>query len=189
MNPIIKFTFCSLIVTFCFISILSDSADAQQRRDHLTNEEIELIRDVQELDKRMEIYIKAIDRRFMVIDGDNSQSKQLEKDQYKWGELPTGTKSELFLDIKNILQEAIDKIDDVAENDGKSVLLPPAVHILSDASKRFIPKFQTYAETATEKKEIGSLSKSIDFCRQIIEASEKVPRVDRKGKPLKNKTN
>ena len=97
------------------------SANAQPRRDNLTAEEIELIRDVQELDKRMEIYVKAIDRRLMVIDGDTSQIKQIEKDKDKWGELPTGTRTELFLDIKNILQEAIDKVDDIADIDPKAV--------------------------------------------------------------------
>lgn len=184
MKPLNKFAICCLVVIFCFVSFLSDAANAQ-RRDNLTYEEVELIRDVQELDKRMEIYIKTIDRRFLVLDGDTSQAKQIEKDQYKWGELPAGTRSELFLDIKNILLEAIDKIDDVAENDGKSVLIPPAVHTLADAARRFIPKFQSYAEKTTDKKDLGSLSKSIEFCNQIIEASEKVPRVDRKGKPLK----
>ena len=179
-----KFTLCCLIVIFCFVSFFSVAANAQ-RRDNLSNEEIELIRDVQELDKRMEIYVKAIDRRLTVLDGDNSQAKQIEKDKEKWGELPTGTRTELFNDIKNILQEAIDKIDDVAENDGKSVLIPPAVHTLADAAKRFIPKFQTYAEKETDKKNVGLLYKSAEFCNQIIEASEKVPRVNRKGKPMK----
>lgn len=179
-----KFTLCSLIVILCFVSFLSDAANAQ-RRDNLTAEEIELIRDVQELDSRMEIYVKAIDRRFMVLDGDTSQTKQIEKDKYKWGELPTGTQTELFLDIKLILQEAIDKVDDVATNDAKSALIPPAVHTLADACKRFIPKFQAYAEKTKDKKDVGSLYKSVEFCNQIIEASEKVPRVNRKGKPLK----
>lgn len=180
-----KFTLCSLIVILCFVSFLSDSANAQ-RRDNLTAEEIELIRDIQELDLRMGIYVKAIDRRFMVIDGDTSQAKQIEKDKDKWGELPTGTRSELFLDIKLILQEAIDKVDDVAAIDPKSVLIPPAVHILSDACKRFIPKFQAYLEKPEDKKDVGSLYKSVEFCNQIIEASEKVPRVNEKGKPLKS---
>ncbi len=179
-----KFTLCSLIVIFCFISFFSNAANAQQR-DNLTNEEIELIRDVQELDKRMEIYVKAIDRRFMVLDGDNSQAKQVEKDKYKWGELPKGTRTELFLDIKNILQEAIDKIDDVADNDAKNALIPPAVHTLADAAGRFLPKFQIYIEKTQDKKDLGSIYKSVEFCNQIIEASEKVPKVDRKGKPLK----
>ena len=135
----------------------------------------------------MEIYIKAIDRRILVLDNNTSQEKQIEKDRHKWGELPTGTKTDLFLDIKKILEEAVDKIDDVAENDGESVLIPPAVHTLADAARRFIPKFQNYAEKTTDKKDLGSLSKSIELCNQIVEASENVPRVDRKGKPLKTK--
>lgn len=186
MMPIKNFTLFFLI-GFLSLAFAFSSDAAAQRRDNLTFEEIELIRDVQELDKRMEIYVKAIDRRFLVLDNDNSQNKEIERDKVKWGELPAGTETELFLDIKSILQEAIDKIDDVYENDAKSVLIAPAVHTLADGARRFIPKLQAYGETAKDKKNIGSVYKSIELCEQIIEAAEKVPRVDRKGKPLKAK--
>lgn len=186
MMPIRKFTLCFLIAVFSLTLVFSSDA-AAQRRDNLTYEEIELLRDIQELDMRMEIYVKAIDRRFLVLDNDASQAKQIEKDKEKWGELPAGTKTELLLDIKNILQEAIDKIDDVYEIDAKSLLIAPAVHTLADGARRFIPKLQAYGEAATDKKDVGSVYKSIEFCEQIIEAAEKLPRVDRKGKPLKAK--
>src|SRR5262249_36001476 len=50
------------------ISILfAISASAQ--RDHLTDPETDLVRYYQEIDKRTEVFIKAADRRFAIING------------------------------------------------------------------------------------------------------------------------
>jgi anaerobic glycerol-3-phosphate dehydrogenase len=157
-----------LLIFSIFISAATVSA---QPRDHLTLNEIELVRDVQELDKRMELYVKAIDRRLLVIKNDNSQAGQIEKDAEKWGELPKGTRLELLLDIKKILQEAIDKIDDIAARDAKSELLPYAVHTLADGVRRFAPELEKFRDAATERREIGVIADSLDFSNQIIEAS------------------
>ena len=159
-----------------------------QTRDHLTYEEVELVRDMQELDGRMEIYVKAIDRRLLALNNDNSQTRQVEKDLKKWGELPKGTRLELLSDIKKILQEAIDKIDDVAAHDAKSELIPYAVHILADGVQRFVPEFQKLQATATEKREKGVLADSLEFSNQIIEASTKIAKPTQKRQKAKSKS-
>ena len=52
------------------LALLSFSGPAPaQKRDHLTDAESELIRFHQELDKRIEVLIKAADRRMAMIDG------------------------------------------------------------------------------------------------------------------------
>ena len=168
----------SLVLIFAAFIFVSPSS--AQQRDHLTNEEIELIREIQELDLRMEVYVKAIDRRFLVLNKDTSQAGQIEKDSEKWGVLPKGTRLELLLDIKKILQEAIDKIDDVALRDEKSELLPYAVHVLADGVRRFAPELEKIRDTATEKREIGVIADSLDFSNQIIEASTKIPKPTKK---------
>lgn len=174
-----------LLSVFAFL-IFTQTVSAQPR-DHLTNEEIELIRNIQELDLRMEVYVKAIDRRFLVLNNDNSQAVQIKKDSEKWGELPAGTRLELLLDIKKILQEAIDKIDDVALRDEKSELLPYAVHILADGVRRFAPELEKFRDTATERREIGVIADSLDFSNQIIEASTKIPKPTKKRQKEKGK--
>ena len=179
-----KTVFLRLKTFFLFITaflVLSSTISAQYR-DHLTEQEGELIREFQELDKRMEIYVKAIDRRFLVLNNDNSQAKQVEKDKEKWGELPTGTRGELLRDIEKILQEAIDKIDDVAERDAKNELIPISVHILADGAKRFLPQLKSFQDTTKESKELGTIYGAVDFSNQIIEASAKVPRETKKKK-------
>lgn len=174
-----------LLLTLGFF-IFAQSVSAQ-RRDHLTYEEIEIVRDVQALDERMEVYVKAIDRRLMILNNAASPAKPTEKDAKKWGEPPTGSRLELLTDIKKILQEAIDKIDDVAAHDAKSELIPYAVHILADGVRRFAPEFEKMQETAAEKKEIGALADSLEFSSQIIEASTKIVKPVKKRPKAKGK--
>src|ERR1043166_7671394 len=85
-----------------------------QSRDHLTDPETELVREYQQLDKRIEVFIKAIDRRFAIINGTPQPApKKKNQDKEDWGELPKGSRAELLDDIAGILDEAINNIDDV----------------------------------------------------------------------------
>src|SRR6476619_666617 len=103
-------------VAFLLLVALSVPARILQDRDHLTLQEQDLIKDAQILDERIAIFVKAADRRLLVINGvkDPATAKQLKKDQEKWGDLPTGSHSELIHDVAKILDEAITNIDDVS---------------------------------------------------------------------------
>ena len=89
--------FCVLLLLL--IGGLSFSASAQ-KRDHLTEAEIEIIRDTQELDLRTKVFVKAAERRFIAL-GVLTESKpaKKEKDNSDWGEPPTGTRAVLLADI------------------------------------------------------------------------------------------
>ena len=81
------------VITLLFILItvaVGSRASALQDR-FLTPEEVDMVKDAQELDKRIDVFIKAADRRMIVIAGtgtDAANAKQLKKDSESWGELP-----------------------------------------------------------------------------------------------------
>lgn len=172
---------------FCLTLFFPASANAQ-RRDYLTDEEIELTRDAQQIDLRIGVLTKAIDRRFLVLNNDNSQAKRVEKDLESWGELPKGSRAALVWDIEQILQKAIDDIDDVAAHtkmDEK--FFPKAIFALNDSCQSYLPKFKALLDSATDEKEKGSILGAVDNCKQIIEASAKVPKVEPKENKKKSK--
>src|SRR5881397_2232648 len=110
-----------------------------QSRDHLTDPETELVREYQQLDKRIEVFIKAIDRRFAIINGTaRLTAKKKDKDKEDWGELPKGTRAELLDDIAGILDEAINNIDDVSRRDEKNPLISRSMRALTAASNRYL---------------------------------------------------
>src|SRR6185436_5751462 len=92
-----------LKLTIALLSLLGSVsiASAVPQRDHLTELEVERVKEAQILDKRIEVFIKATDRRLIVLNGTQAaNAKQLKKDTELWGELPTGSQSQLIGDIE-----------------------------------------------------------------------------------------
>src|SRR5437762_11995034 len=99
----IPFLTVGLIFTLC----TTHEMRAFQARDHLTEQEVEIVKDTQILDKRIDVFIKAADRRMLVLSGaaattDTTNGKQLKKDAELWGPLPTGNRAQLIGDIARI---------------------------------------------------------------------------------------
>lgn len=175
------FVFPALLLVVC-CSLLSVNA---QKRDSMTNEEDMIVRETQEMDARMQVYVKVIDRRLLALsDANAAESKQAQKDSDKWGALRTGTHADLLFDIEKTLTEAIDKIDDVAARDQKNPLFAKSVHILADACTRWTPQLKTLQTTAENERVLTT--NAIDDCSQIIEASAKIPKDVPKDKKKKN---
>lgn len=174
-NKDFKFSFLFLLLLICLQMFTAASASAQ-RRDHLTVQEVELVREAQQIDYRMQVFVKAIDRRFLVLNKDALQTKQTEKDLELWGEMPTGTRQQLLSDVEKLLDEAISKIDDVAARDMKSDFFPIAVHTLADGAKKYLPQLKSQLDRAADEKERGAILGALELCSQIIEASGKVKR-------------
>jgi hypothetical protein len=183
----VRNAFFLLAAAFCGTLFFSLSAEAQ-RRDYLTEAEIELVRDAQQIDLRVQVLTKAIDRRLLVLKNDNSQTKQIEKDSGKWGELPQGTRTQLLADVEKILQKAIDDIDDVAARNMDSKFFPKAVFKLTASCQAYIPQFRTFYDSAEDEKQRGAILGAIENCNAIIEASAKVPKETPKEEK-KKKTN
>ena len=181
-----------LIFSFCLALFTTVNVSAQ--RDHLTPEEQELVKDAQILDKRIEVFIKAADRRLLVIRGgsaDGATSKQLKKDSEKWGALPSGSRAELIRDVAKILDEAITNIDDVSARDEKNPLIAKALRKLAAETTRIVEQLKPLQSQAQGEAEIGSFEELIDNAESILQAANKLPPpTDKKEKSKgdKNKT-
>lgn len=181
--------FIALLAVF---HVMPGSANAQ-RRDYMTDAEIELVRDAQEIDRRIAVLTRAIDRRFAVLKIDvGPEQTKADKDS-DWGEPPTGSRTELLSDIKKLLQKAIDDIDNVAahpsaappktkEERHEAERFPKAMRALAAAAARYLPAFRSELDRTEVELDKGPLLDSIDFCQQIIEASGKIPAAPNKKK-------
>ena len=177
-----------LVLTLCFgIALLLPSA-AWGQRDFLTPEELEIVRDAQEIDTRIQVLTQAIDRRFSVLNLDVLAPK-VKKDS-DWGALPQGSRPELFRDINRLLQKAVDDIDNLAERPESAVtpapekrkgdtsfatLFPRAVRNLADAARRYVPVLKAQLDASGDASEKGSILGSLELCTQIIDSVVKLP--------------
>ncbi|MEP6944927.1 MAG: hypothetical protein ABJA02_03355, partial [Acidobacteriota bacterium] len=156
--------------------------------DYFTDEELELVRDAQDIDLRIKVLTHAIDRRLAILNiGPAATGKEL-KESDNWGPPPTGSRSQLLSDIKRILQKAVDDIDDTSAHAGttmartpenptkKDKLDPPfarALRELDTAAKRYKPLFQAELDKSTNAKDNGPVLDAIDLCDQIVEGISK----------------
>lgn len=183
-----------IATTIIVVSGLLACNASAQRRDFMTDEEIELVRENQDIDKRIEVLTKMIDRRFSVMGVDVGGWKPTQKEQAAWGAIRTGTRSELLLDVRQLLQKAIDDIDDVAmhnentltQNKTEGLLFPAAVRNLAAAANRYLPHLRSTLDKSTDERDRGLIMASIEHCEAIIEAVVKLPpevkSVKKKGK-------
>ena len=175
----IKITLTICAAFFLVALFFPLSADAQ-KRDYLTGAEIELVRDNQEIDARVGILTKAIDRRLNVI------NNKTVKESEKWGEPPKGTRLDLLSDIEKLLGKAIDDIDQVAERNRTNVLFPKAVHKLADACTEYQPQFKTMLDKVDDNRERGTLLGAVEHCTEVIEAAVNLPKDPKDEKKKKN---
>jgi hypothetical protein len=159
-------------------SAVHSPTNAFQAREHLTLQEIDIVKDAQALDKRIDVFIKAADRRMLVLKGggpDTTTAKQLKKDSETWGELPTGTRAELIGDIAGIFDEAITNIDDVSARDEKNPLIPKALRKLAAAATRIVETLKPGEAQAKGELELSSFDQLTENAESILQAANKLP--------------
>lgn len=184
-----KFRF--LFILFAVLAVLSFVPEANaQRRDFLTDTEIDIVRDAQDIDTRIEVLVKMADRRFSMLGQNVGGWDSGEKNADKWGPPPEGTKLDLLEDIKRLLQKAIDDIDNLYAHPDSAPVRDPedrksrkrdrgrfgkAVRELAAASNRYLTPLRKLYDTAADDKERGLISDAINSCEEIIEASKNLP--------------
>jgi hypothetical protein len=176
----------SFLFFFSVFFVFTAAVSAQ--RDYFTADEIELVRDAQEIDRRINVLTHAMDRRFGVLKIDVAAPAFKEKSE--WGSLPEGTRSELLRDIRRIMQKAVDDIDSLAERpdsavvrqaddkkkvEGHAVLFPRAVRSLAQAAARYSPVLRAELDRSTSPAETGSLLETIELCDLVIASVSKLP--------------
>lgn len=173
------------LLLFLGLLLLPQTA-AAQARDHLTAQEVDLVKEAQVLDKRIDVFIKAVDRRVLVLNGGptaTANAKQLKKDAEKWGELPTGSRAELVSDIARIFDEAITNIDDVSARDERNPLIGKSLRKLAQSVNTIMEQLKPMRVAAKSDAEIASFEMLNEDAQSILEAVTKLPpEVEKKTK-------
>lgn len=165
-----------LVAALFAITVLASGSTSAQTRDHLTDAETELVRFHQELDKRIEVFIKAIDRRFAIINGTAPAAvKKSVKDEPDWGAIPQGTHTELLGDIAGILDEAITNIDDVSRRDEKNPLISRSLRKLTASTGGYLKQLAVLKNQTKDADEAAAIDRVADNANQILEVGNKLP--------------
>lgn len=166
-RPFLRALCCAILVAVFSAALVAHAQTP--KRDHLTEQEVDLVREFQEIDKRIEIFIKAADRRLLVLT--NPSATQKKKEEELWGPLPTGTKLELLTDYKRILEEVEEKLDDTYNRDSKAEGLGKAVKKIKEAAERHIVQLRALAPQLADKKEQRALLEAIAEAETVSKAA------------------
>lgn len=169
------------ILFIIFVSLVAgfvSRAATLPQRDHLTPQEVDLVKEAQVLDKRTDVFIRAAERRMLVINGSAgaaANAKVLKKESERWGELPTGSRAELVSDIAGIFDEAITNIDDVSYHDERNPLLGKSLRKLAAAMDSIMAQLKPLSTEAKSEGEIASFERLNENAKSIAEAVTKLP--------------
>jgi hypothetical protein len=186
----VKFrTLLIALVLAPFIGCLLSAEASAQRRDYMTDAEIELVRDAQDIDLRIDVLIKMVDRRFAVLNANVGGAIIPNKETSKWGSAPTGTRMEILDDIRKLLDKAVDDVDNVAMHPVKyedktrsekqkkkdELRFPSSVRDLAAAARRYQPALKMLLDASKDEKEKGLILASLESCDEIVLAITKLP--------------
>lgn len=160
-------TSAALLLVFSSLCVVVSA----RQREHLTEREVELVRDNQELDKRTEVFIHAAERRLLAVTNPEEAARQQSKEKEKWGEVK-GTRAELLYDVSKILDEAVTNVDDAAEHNPSSSLLRKSLYKLSEAASRIAPQLAKLREGAKEESEADQIDRALETTQEILDAAK-----------------
>ena len=142
---------------------------AQPKRDHLTEKEVALVREYQELDLRVEVFLRAAQRRLLVLT--NPQAVQKKKEEELWGPLPTGSQLELLRDYLRILEELEEKLDDALNLDPRNPLLKKALKKAKEGAASHLPELRSLAPRLSGRPEQKALALALEEAERVAAAS------------------
>lgn len=164
------------LILIAVLSLLCATMAAAQPRDHLTDQETDLIRFHQQLDKRIDVFIKAMDRRFAIINGlQQAKMKKIDREEPDWGDLPKGSRAQLLGDVASILDEAITNVDDVSRRNEKSPLISRALRKLTAAANAYVTQVKALASQTKDADELSAIERVLQHAEQIIEVGSQLP--------------
>jgi len=174
----------TLVTLALLLSIITVAQATTPQREHLTPQEIDLVKEAQALDKRIDVFIKCVERRLMVINNSAAaNAKQLKKDSERWGELPTGSRAELVGDIARIFDEAITNIDDVSARDERNPLIGKSLRKLAASVNTIMGQLKPLSADAKSDAEVASFEMLNEDAKSVLEAVAKLPpEVEKKAK-------
>ncbi|MEW6128807.1 MAG: hypothetical protein AB1757_17350 [Acidobacteriota bacterium] len=149
----------------------------QLANDYLTEEEDGYVREAQQPDLRMKVFMKIADRRLNAITkppmttDDKKAQKQAEEEERKWGKLPERTRAGYLNDYARTVDEAMAKLDDAYERNPKASFVVKALKVLRDATEEHLKMLHNLEAEMKNDKEKEALGDAIEKAELAIKGA------------------
>ena len=136
--------------------------------DYLNEEEDNHVREAQNADDRIRVFMKIADRRLQALSGpaapvvtDKKAQKKAEDEAREWGPLPQVGRAELLKHYAKAIEEGVNKLEDAHERNPKSTAIPKALSLLREATERQLQVLKSLESQAKDDSEKDALKNAI----------------------------
>jgi hypothetical protein len=135
--------------------------------DYLNEEEDDHVREAQNADDRIKVFMKIAERRLQAIAGptaaptDKKAQKKAEEEEREWGPLPKVARAELLKHYARSIEEAVAKLEDAHERNPKSPAIPKALTMLRDATDKHLQALKALEAEVKDQSEIEALRQAV----------------------------
>jgi hypothetical protein len=173
------------LTALLLLLVFPASGMGQGRGDVLNEQEGIRVREAQEIDWRVEVFLKIAERRLDAVAGVTPKPSKKEEEQ--WGPAPTGTQEQLLRAYVQIIDELETKIDDAHERNPGNPKMKKAMEKLLKAAEANLVRLQQLADTVSGRGAQTALEAAYDITRHAKDgATEYLAREPSTGKPKTN---
>jgi hypothetical protein len=145
--------------------------------DYLNEQEVERVREAQEIDKRTAVFVHIAERRLNALLGapapvattkdkkDKKEKKDKDKENNEYGPEPTGNTVELLESYSRVMAELLDKLDDSYDRKKSDPALPKAMEKLLSASQTHITRLEQMRTKIRSAAEETALEKAMEIAK------------------------
>lgn len=143
--------------------------------DYLTEEEDNHIREAQQIEPRVRVFMKIADRRLAALSGpltettDKKELKKRDEETREWGTLPKLSRAELLTHYKRTIEEGMAKLEDAYERNPKASAIPRALQHLKESTDRHLQLLKSLQPEAEPEK--VALSRAIGAAEMANEGA------------------
>ena len=137
---------------------------AQRKGDYMTEGELDIVRDVREINKRTDVFLTIADRRLAVV-ADPAAEPDGRLSKYM-GPMPTGSQVELLDDYRHAVEELMVKLEDEFERKGLSPELKKGLEESRDRVAKQIQQIETLKPRLTGDA-VQFAGKAIEVAREL----------------------
>jgi hypothetical protein len=147
---------------------ISPARRTQIPGDYLTEEEDDKVREAQDADERVKVFMKIADRRLAAFSppqidpNDKKAQKKAEEEEREFGAVPKVSRSQLLLHYARSVREVISKLEDAYERNPKSSSIPKALTLLRDATDRHLQIIRAIEAEMKTDSEVAAWREALD---------------------------
>jgi hypothetical protein len=173
-----------ILTALCLLSI--GSFQIALAGDYLNEQEVERVREAQEIDKRVEVLLRIAERRLNALLGapiadkpvaKEKKEKKKDKDKDKdvasddYGPEPSGTVTELLDNYSKVISEMLDKIDDSYDKKKDDPKLAKAISKILDSAPNHIKRLDQVRPSLKSDTEETAFEKAMEIAKMAIDGA------------------